>query len=51
MRLQRIYTDVPNQAFNRIVQQYAFQRGCPVFTVDQQHAALWNYIRYAIDLN
>jgi len=51
MKGQRVFNDIPNTAFYRIVQQYAFYRGRPVFTIQQQQTALWNYTYFAVTRN
>jgi hypothetical protein len=47
----RQYEDVPNVAFRRLVQQYAFEYKKPVFTMKEEQAALENYIHFAITRN
>jgi hypothetical protein len=49
--LERIYDTVPNIAFHKIVRQYGFWIGKPVFTQKQQDAAFINYIHIAKILN
>jgi hypothetical protein len=51
MITERIYPDVPNVAFRAVVVNYAFFAGRPVFTLNQQFAALINYIEIAKRLN
>lgn len=47
----RLYVDIPNTAFHKIVRQYAFEFGRPVFTTKDQQAALLNYTFFAITRN
>lgn len=47
----RVYAAIPNIAFRRIVQQYAFEFGHAVFTVKEEQAALVNYTYYAVIRN
>ncbi|HEY4287296.1 MAG TPA: hypothetical protein VGN00_09385 [Puia sp.] len=47
----RLYTDIPNVAFHKIVRQYAFELGRPVFTMKEQQSALINYIFFAVGRN
>lgn len=49
--MNRLYVDVPNAAFHKIVRQYAFELGRPVFTLKDQRAALLNYTFFAITRN
>lgn len=42
---------IPDIAFHKVVRNYAFIMGKPVFTWDQQKVALANYINYATLLN
>jgi len=51
MNNDRIYTSIPNAAFQKIIRQYAFGIGRPVFTMQQQQAMLINYTFFAITLN
>jgi len=48
MKNDRLFTMVPNCAFHKIVRQYAFERGRPILTLEQQRAALLNYVQLAI---
>lgn len=43
----RVFVDIPNDHFEKIVQQYGFWKGRPVFTSEQQHVTLLNYCYYA----
>ena len=45
--MNRIFTAIPNCAFHKIVRQYAFERGRPILTLDQQNMALINYTIFA----
>ena len=45
--MQRIFVLVPNIAFHKIVRNYAFELGKPVFTMVDLDTALINYIGYA----
>lgn len=45
--MERIFTSIPNIAFHRIVKQYAFEKGKPVFTLVQLDTAFINYVRFA----
>jgi hypothetical protein len=49
--LERIYLQVPNVAFHKIVKEYAFYMGKPVFTIRDLDSALINYINLAKTLN
>ena len=45
--MKRVFVDIPNIAFHRVVKHYAFERGKPVFTCVQLDTAFINYIKYA----
>jgi hypothetical protein len=45
--MPRIYASIPNIAFHKIVKHYAFERGKPVFTLNQLDTAFINYLSYA----
>jgi len=47
----RVFDEIPNMAFHRLVQQYGFAIGRPVFTWKQERAALINYTFFAITRN
>ncbi|MBN8852264.1 MAG: hypothetical protein J0H07_10440 [Sphingobacteriales bacterium] len=51
MSNDRIYTDVPNCAFHKILRQYAIEIGRPILTIQQQRIMLINYSFFAITLN
>ena len=42
---------IPDIAFHKIVRVYAFIKGKPIFTMEQQKVALINYINYVTILN
>lgn len=45
--MPRIYATIPNIAFHKVVKQYAFDKGKPVFTMVQLDTAFINYVRFA----
>lgn len=49
--MNRIFVHVPNAAFHKIVRQYAFKIGRPIFTVKHQQSALVNYTFFAATRN
>lgn len=51
MITDRIYAQVPNCAFRSIVIAFAVHAGRVVLTLQDQHAALINYIEVAKRLN
>jgi len=49
--MRRLYADIPNSAFRKIVQLYAFDHGSPVLTIEDQYYALLYYNDFAITRN
>jgi hypothetical protein len=49
--MTRLFINVPNAAFHKIVRQYARQMGRPIFTVKHQQSALLNYTFFAATRN
>lgn len=49
--MKRVFHNLPDVAFHRVVQQYGFSIGRPVFTWKQQHVALMNYTFFATRYN
>jgi len=49
--MQRIFPSIPNIAFHRIVKQYAFETGKPVFTLVNLDTAFIHYLAFAAKYN
>lgn len=45
--MERIFYSIPNIAFHKITKQYAFEKGKPVFTLQQLDTAFINYVHFA----
>lgn len=49
--MKRIYFTIPNVAFHKVVKQYAFEKGKPIFTIVDLDSALIAYIYFAAQRN
>lgn len=49
--MDRIFPNIPNVAFYKIINHYAFETGKPVFTMVDRDTALINYLAFAIKNN